>query len=372
MKIFHLITSLKIGGAESALCNFLEYDINPSYKHFVVCFYSGPNVIRLKNLKIPTYHLTGIISSYDPIAIYKLVKLILKLKPDVIHAALWSATIIGRVIGKILNIPVICDIHGDCKHHGIFRNTLDKLTISFPKQFIAVSNSVERSFKNTFKLDQSKITVIENGIDQKKLFAKTLTKKLHRQDFGFSEKDFIIGSVGRLEKIKSYDVLIKAFSNFLQINQKNAAHIHLCLVGNGPEKNQLEKLAKELNISENILFTGFKIDSYKFYQLFDCFALSSQSEGLSIAVLEALCFGLPIVTTHNSNSHDVITNGENGFIIPLNDTKLLASMFDYLYNNPILRLKFSAKNKNLVKSRFHIDTTVAKYHDIYDKLFKKA
>jgi L-malate glycosyltransferase len=360
MKIFHLITSLKIGGAESALCNFLEYEQNSNYEHHVAYFYGGKNVERLQNLKIPVYKMTGIFFLYDPVSIYRLIKLIKKIKPDVIHAALWSSTIIGRIVGKILGIPVICDIHGNCKHHGKFRNFLDKITLSIPQKCVAVSKTINKSFVETLKISPAKICVIENGINPKEFASKKTSKK----NLKFDENDFIVGSIGRFEKIKSYDVLIKAFALF----SANKQNVKLCLVGDGTEKIYLEQLARSQQIKDKVVFTGLRTDAHTFYSIFDCFVLSSASEGLSIALLEALSFGLPIVTTHINTTHDVIENGKHGFIVPVNDPKEMAHALEHLYNNNELRQSMNVTNKRLVKEKFHIKRTVSKYHKLYDEI----
>ena len=379
MKILHLITSLKIGGAESALCNFLEYNNptlptslklrrtrklritgkNATYSHYVAFFHSGPNLQRINKLHIPTHQISGVISVYNPIALLRLIKVIKKIKPDIIHAALWSSTIIARIIGKLLGIPVICDIHGDCEHHGTFRNFLDKITLRLCSQFVAVSESTKESFVKTLHANPKNIIVIENGINIESLHKKSFTQPLERKDFGLSESDFVVGSVGRLAEIKRYDVLLKAL--------KPTKNIKLVLVGDGPERKQLEDLATKLGINDHVLFVGFRTDAYKFYPLFDCFALSSDSEGMSIALLEALSFGIPLISTSKTKKHDVIIHGKNGFLVPVNSPKKLSNAIQMLHFDKSLRYKMGKNNSKLAKNTYHIKNVVNKYHTIYEK-----
>ena len=376
MKIAHIITSLKTGGAETTLCNLLEYWYNnknlTDNQHLVIYFYNGPNVSRIKKLGIPIFQIKGFFSPYDPLAFYKLRRLITKIKPDLIHSALRSANIISRLclLTFTKKIPLICDLHDHHKYHGFIRNLLEKVTISIPTKIIAVSYEIQKSFTKTFKVS-SRISVIQNGIDAKKLREKASLNPLTRKDCGFSENDFIIGTVGRLNSIKRYDILIKAFALFSK-NRSNQKQINpkLCLIGNGPEKSSLEKLVNKLNIKELVLFAGEQKDVYKFYPLFDCFALSSPSEGLSIALLEALSFGLPIITTNATDKHDVITNGINGILVRINNEIDLAKAIENLYNNKLLISSMKIANLALAKSKFNIATTAKQYEHIYKQIYK--
>ena len=389
MKIFHVITSLKIGGAESALFNFLQKSINDKNKHIIAYFYPGPNLEKIKNLGFKTYHIKGLFWKYDLFA-YKMLKTIIKKhKPDIVHSSLWSANLFSKLITKSLDIPIVCDLHSNFLYDGKIRRLIEKLTLFKANKYIAVSNSVKEGFLSSFKKEanklESKIIVIPNAIDTNidKQHEQTITRK----DIGFDSSDFLVGAVGRLEKIKSYDLLIKSFSTVCnKIKKINALSKHnmnyirpikLCIVGEGSQKKNLVRLVKHLNLKKNILFTGERKDIYNIYPLFDCLAISSKSEGLSIALLEALTFGLPIISTSNSEEtfnvkeqHDVLTNKINGLIVPSQDQKKLAIAIEKLYLNHDLCTKMKISNKQLVKNQFSIDELIIKYNSVYESLVK--
>lgn len=384
MKILHIITSLKIGGAESSLCNLLTRCSKDL--HLVVFFHDGPNRNRLNDLEIKTYHIQGLVSCYDPLAIFRLNKIIKMEKPDIIHTALWSSNIIGRLLGKFYNIPVVSDIHGDINDTGKFRRFTEIITAPLASKIVSVSNSVAQEFnkaaleildKREFVQLQPKHTIIFNGIDKTHIIEKALTNKLYRFEIGLKEKDFVIGAIGRLEKIKAYEILIKAFKELINICKKqndSIENIKLIIVGDGSQRNYLERLSANLNLENNISFLGFKTDAYKFYPLFDCFAISSISEGLSIALLEAMSFGLPIITTiKNSNDfHDVIRPGINGFLINSGDYVHFGEKLHFLYKNPQIRVSMSQKNIKLVEEKFPISNQIYQYSDIYQEILKKS
>jgi len=403
LKVLHLITSLKIGGAESALYNLLfNLKEDKNIKNYVIYFYDGSNVDKIKKLGIDTYKVNGIFCKYDPFFYFKLKKIIKKINPDIIHSALWAANIFARIIGNKLKIPVICDLHSNFLHDGKLRIFLEKLFLNFPAYYIAVSNTAKDGFQKIIKnhknknLIKSKLNIIPNGIDYKNIIKKAEQISFDKEKLGFIQNTFVFGAVGRLEPIKSYDLLIKAFAIFLKqcsfkwipqthhelkaktpfdkfsANACERAHdIKLILVGDGSQKSKLEELAKDLGIFHKIFFAGEQTEVLKFYKIFDCFVLSSQSEGLSISLLEALCFGLPIITTHRYEKHDVLTDYENGFIVPANNASKLAQAMQNIYYNSALREKIKINNLNLVKFKFDIDNTVDLYKKIYINIFDK-
>ncbi len=373
MKILHIISSLKIGGAEHALCNLLQGMKQHGWQHHVAYFHDGPCKKIIQSLNIPTYHITGLIHRYDPYAYIRLKKLVQTIQPDVLHSSLWVANIVGRLLGKSCNIPVVCDLHGNCGHEGALRTYLNRLTAHIPYRTIAVSESVKASFcndvissiSNPLKRNAAleSLVVINNGIDADHLRAQALKKPLTRKEFGIPKDAFVIGSVGRFEPIKSYKLLIQSLA-LLKHKHPGNCHVALFLIGDGSEYTMLKKLSADLGITDNVIFTGARNDAYRFYPLFDCFALSSQSEGLSLALLEALSFGLPIVTTHNSLQHDVIAHEVNGLLTPPNNPQALMESLDRLYTTPRDRERMRQANNRLVDTNFNSKYMVEQYTQV--------
>lgn len=371
MNVLHLITSLKVGGAERALCNLLEVLSVRDMKHHVAYFYDGPCRQTLEALSIPCYQIQGVASCYDPVAIIRLCKVIRALKPDVIHTSLWSANIIGRILGSMMSIPVISDLHGNCNDEGRFRNIFDRATAHLTYRTVAVAQTVQESYQKTIissirqkkrqEQTKSRLIVIHNGIDVRALehFAQPNHQKL-----SLPPTSFVIGSVGRLEPIKSYDLLIRAFHKAFRELTKTY-DVCLVLIGDGSEMSKLKHMASNLGLDKQVMFTGFEANPYPYYQLFDCFALSSQSEGLSIALLEAMAFGLPIITTHGDQHHDVITDQINGILVPVNNIELYAQAILKLYKNPSLRRAQGERNRCLVRDKFSISSVGSAYEGLF-------
>lgn len=418
--VLHFITGLKVGGAEMALYNMLEYERKNSTsvgtvfdavtkepskpRHVVVYFREGPIVEKIRSLGVPVYRVKGLLPSesfrfsvYDPISFYRLVKLVKNLRPNVIHSSLWSANIMSRFLTLFYKVPLICDLHGDCRYYGRLRNFLSKITLKIlkkriPHYFVAVSESVKASFLEIVAGDEyaQRVVVIKNGIDSdglRRLACKDpfgcgsdrswpQVKSFHNH----SDLGFVIGTVGRLHPVKNYGLLMSAFARLVREVKDEKLPVggiipHLMFVGDGPERGFLEQRSQDLGISDRVIFTGEQSKTYRYYPLFDCFVLSSHTEGLSIALLEALSFGLPIVTTVGTGSfvgdkmtHDVVTNGVNGFLVPSGDEKKLCAALKKIYANKILRASMKSKNISLATNKFHIKNVVENYSSLYKKV----
>lgn len=365
MKIFHLITSLKIGGAESALVNFLRAANNNPHQHLVAYFHPGPHIKTLTNMGVATYHIKGVISYADPLALWRLMRLIKQTKPDLIHSALWSANIIGRLLATYFRLPLICDIHGNSYDEGRMRNWFDRATVRAASHLVAVSSSTRDAYEQNILATKKiagntpSLVTINNGIDHNTVRSQAQANKLTRASFGLSDYDFVVGALGRLEPIKSYDLLLKACA------QITCRTLKVIIVGGGSQEQYLKNLCHTLGIADQVRFTGYRTDAVSFYPLFDCFVLSSQSEGLSIALLEALCFGLPIVTTNTTPTHDVIKHNIHGLIVPPNDAPALARALKILIENKNKHLSMHDACISLVEKDFSLTSTVAAYHNLY-------
>ncbi len=366
MKILHVITSLKIGGAESALANFLSATINDGNIHYVVYFYSGPNREKIENLGIKTFQINGLFTKYDIFAYLKLKKIIKKISPDLIHSSLWLANFYSKFIASSLKIPIICDLHSNFLHDGRIRIFLEKLNLLKADKYVAVSNNVKNGFLKCFQSQAEKltgkITVIENGIDINLI--KSKSQDIDKSSLGFGEQDFVFGAVGRLESIKSYDLLIRAFG----LLKKDTNDIKLCFVGSGSQEIFLKELVNSLGLSKKIIFMGNQTNPYSFYKFFDCFVISSKSEGLSIALLEAMAFGLPIISTKYSDRHDILENNINGLLVEPGNLLALKNAMQKIYEDKGLRVLMGKNNIELIEKRYSIEHVVNSYNKLYQKL----
>ena len=175
-------------------------------------------------------------------------------------------------------------------------------------------------------------------------------------------KENIILYVARLDKNKAQDTLLKAFS---KIDNKDWK---LVLVGDGNKRKEYEQLANKLNIIDSVIFTGKINNPEYYYNRAKIFAFTSKSEGFPNALIEALSFGLPCVSTNcPSGPSELIDDGNNGFLIPVGDSKALQNKLNLLIEDDKLRNNLS-KKANLKGKEFHIDNVCLKWERLISKL----
>ena len=196
-----------------------------------------------------------------------------------------------------------------------FRDLIDKYTLPFADRIITVNEDVYESIiARCKKHSRLPFSIIHNGIDEKQIQCSSdATHPSQRQEFGLNDDHFVIGAVGRWIAIKRYSLLIRQFA----IVYQKYPHVRLFLIGYGTEESNLRALADSCGCSEAINFIVHQ-QAFGYFPLFNCFVLPSLTEGLSIALLEAMSFGLPCLVTHDAHKHPVIKSGYNGLLASLN------------------------------------------------------
>ena len=265
-----------------------------------------------------------------------------KAKYDAIIA--WSgvpAGFIAMTLSFIFRIPYIVLLRGaDVPFYDKRWAKLDKFVFRFLSPYIwknsllTIANSQslrELAYKTSRK---KKIDLIYNGID--------LERYTNKSDIKISPKQII--AVGRLSKIKGFDLLIQAVAAIKTPCQ-------LVIAGDGPEKENLENLAKMLGIEKKVIFTGRleKQQLIHFYQESSIFCMSSYNEGMSNAMLEAIACGLPVVTTQVGGAAELVKG--NGVIVPCGDSFALQSALETLLTDS-QRLKQCSERSLQIASEF--------------------
>lgn len=258
--------------------------------------------------------------------LFPLVDYLKKESPDVLLAAMWPLTVVAPLAAKIAGFKgqVIVSEHSPLSlaysRKGSFHELIMRISqrIFYPMadSVVAVSSGVSRDLSALSGIDLSRFTVIHNpaargGVDfsvQRPVLLKSVSRPL-------------VLSVGSLKKVKRHDLLIEAFS-------KLPADLDatLVIVGDGPERPNLIRLAEKLNIADKVLFPGFIENPGPWYAHADVFALSSEYEGFGNVLVEALEYGLPIVSTDCPfGPSEILGGGKYGILVECNDSDALST-----------------------------------------------
>jgi len=274
-----------------------------------------------------------------------------------------DAAILGALIGKK---PLIYTAHG----LPIFTRMIDRIEDSvatcFTDYMIAVSDEIEACLRKWIVCPRARFETIINGIDTKRFKPITdysLKENLLRK-YSLPTNAFLFGSVGRLEKIKNYEMLVRSAKI---VFEKIPDRSYLVLVGDGTQQFNLQQLARQLGIDSRVIFLGMQQSIHEILPLFDCFTLSSLTEGTSISLLESQSCGIPAVVTNVGGNGFVVRHGENGYLCAVNDDEKMAN-----YIISILKSKTNAKMmgnmaRKMVDELFSIEIMTNKYIEIYAK-----
>jgi glycosyltransferase involved in cell wall biosynthesis len=366
--VLHITSSLLTGGAEKLLAELLiNFKIHPKnqFEHQVIYFQSGALKNQIKNAGFKTYHVTGFFWYYDLICFFKLYKLIKKIKPNVIHSMLWSANFYTRIIGKLLNIPVICAIHshhnsGNYHYDNYLKLKLDQLTLNLASHIITVSPSIKKKLTGQqYQIPTSKISTIHNGITLLSCSSNIAKQKAII---------FTIGHVGRLVPVKNQALLIHA----LKIVSTQIPNFKTIIIGSGILELKLKQLVCDLDLDSKIDFIKTN-QTHQYYPRLDCFVLPSHQEGQSMALLEAMSFGVtPIITSiSNQKKHEIIKHLQNGLICQANAEDLAQAIIKLGQNNK-LNQKLGAAAYQTIATKFNLHHTATLYLKTYQKIHLKT
>ncbi|MHC1755223.1 MAG: glycosyltransferase [Methanosarcina sp.] len=253
---------------------------------------------------------------------------------------------LGIWISRKFNLQNILSIYGGdiydpsksySPHKKWYLKKVVKWVLSNSRYVVAESSNIKDNALKHYNIEKD-INIIPLA------YEPVIFEKINRKNLGLYENIFYTISIGRLVKRKGFEFLIKAIKN-------TPDNVHALIIGEGPEKDNLVNLAKELNISDRIHFLGFvsEIEKFQYLQNSDIYVLSSLHEGFGIVLQEAMQVGLPIISTNNGGQVDFIKEGKNGYLVRFGDVEALASMINKFEQDDQLKVNFSEYNKGEVK-----------------------
>jgi len=249
------------------------------------------------------------------------------------------------------------DIYDPSKWYSPHRNPLLKLVVRSvlrkANRHTAISRDIETRTRDIYGFDRT-IDVISLGITEPMFEPRT------RQDLGLQGDVTYLVSVGRIVRRKDYPSLLAA------LKKVERDDVHLLLLGDGPERSNLEALSKQLGIAERVQFRGFVSEEEK-YQLLaaaDVFVLTSLHEGFGLVYLEAMHCGLPIIASRTGGQIDFLTEGETGYLAQTGDAESLASALRRMLAKPEIRAAMGERNRELVKS-YYASATAGRYEQLF-------
>jgi len=293
-----------------------------------------------------------------------------KFRPQIIHAH--TATpdgYLGLNLKLKYNLPLVCSLRGSDIHTYPYTNKLVyRLTsrvISHADQILSVSNALRLSAE---KIDKPKrqIEVIYNGCEIPDSVKNDGGRGELRTQLGISESDFAILFVGSIERDKGIYELI---NSFISLSAKYT-HLHLILVGDGPDRQAVQNILTSGGTNRNVHVLGKRShqEVFQWLKASDLFVLPTYNEGLPNALLEAMACGLPVIATKVGGIPEVVKDGENGILIEAKDVNVLYQAINKILTNTDAAKKMGKTAHALIEQEFSWQNNVQKMIKIYNKL----
>lgn len=301
----------------------------------------------------------------------QLVQLMQKEKFDIVHCNTPVGGVYGRLAAKHCGVKkVIYQVHGFHFYKGAPKKNwlvfypIEKFWAHITDCLITINKEDFETAQNFHLKGNGKVLYVPGvGIDTAHFAKLEFDKDTYFNDLGVSKEDKLLLSVGRLDANKNNATLIKA----LALLQEEKYHLLIC--GEGVQKNELQALAEELKVSQQVHFLGNRTDLVQLYQLVDIFVMASYREGLSRSIMEAMASGLPCVVSKIRGNVDLIQEGKGGYLVPPTSAQEFAEKIKLLLESDSLKKETSEFNRAYVQ-QFEVQKVVAKMTEIYKDFTK--
>lgn len=382
IRVLHPITRLIIGGAQEntmLTAQLLDKD------EWDVTVISGPQTgsegslietVRARDiaLVIDDSLVREVNPLQDLLAVLRLWRLIKREGYTIVHTHSSKAGIVGRWAAKLAGAPVIVHtVHGWGHHerqHGLVRAyyiLLEKLTLPITDKLIAVtSKDIQKGLRDGIGTPEDYV-VIRSGIELDRFGHPQVSRQTTRAAWGIPAAAPLIGTVTRLSPQKAPLDFVRAAA---QVAQTHPAAWFM-MVGDGPLRGEVEKLARELGIAERLILTGLRRDVPELLAAFDIFALSSLWEGLPRVIPQAMATSLPVVATACDGSAEAVEEGTTGFLVPPGEPAHLAQRLNQLLADPDLASQMG--EAGLARAvEFDVQQMVAQISELYRELLQQS
>ncbi len=360
-RIAFCITDLDAGGAERALVQIVTRLDRGRFEPFVFCLSGEGELARpLREAGIAVVCL-GARKRHGLSVVWRLSRLLSKLRPTILQTFLFHANIAGRLAGKAARVPIIVSGIRVAEKRGSLRLWIDRATDWMVSRHVCVSQDVAAFSASRGGLPIGKIQVIPNGVDAS-VFADAAPANL--EHLGIPPGSRTLLFVGRLDPQKGPFVLMAAARELLPRHND----LQVLLVGDGPLAENLQKWIAKENLSDRIHLAGRRNDVPSLMRAAEIFVLPSLWEGLPNVVLEAMAAGIPVVASRVEGVSDLLVDDRTGLIVAPNSAPDLVEAIGRLLNDPQHSHQMGHSAQHFVHTEFAWDEVVAKYTALYREL----
>jgi glycosyltransferase involved in cell wall biosynthesis len=357
-RIVIVINDFLVGGAQRLILSQLAYADHLEFEYHVITLFEFSHRKDLYAL-IPSHipvHRIGMHGGYDGAGWLRLYQTIKKVGPEVVFSHLFFANAAMRLYRLMFQYKIYTVEHNTYTNKKIWQVWIDRILAPLTTKIIAVSSAVRAFTIRQQWLLGSECVVIQNGIDLKPIeaYSASTSKTQARVELNLPLEATVFLSVGRLTTQKNHALLLDALAK--------AGHDAVAIfAGEGELLKELEAQAVHLKISHMVRFVGSVENIYTYYRAADFLISVSLIEGMSMAYLEAMAFGLPIIATKTGGTEEIIAPGENGILIQNYTTQAVCDALADAQGMSYSELSAHALEKS---KNFSIEKTIRAYEEL--------
>lgn len=295
----------------------------------------------------------------------RLIRLVITLKPMIVHSYLPLATFMGALAGRLCRVPLVITSRRSLGKYQERYQTLrffDLLANRLSHYVTVNSRSVWNDVIIRDNVDPKKLVLIYNGVDHSKFEVPPEVRVKLRKKTGFTHSHKVVTVVANLIPYKGHAELLDAAAAV--IDQMPSSRFWLVGRDRGMQK-YLKQKARELDILNRVIFAGERSDIPSILAASDILVLPSHEEGFSNVILEAMAAGLPLVATRVGGTQEAVLDGVTGWLVPPNKPKELATKIVDLLNNPKKAREWGERGKERVKKEFGIEKMLEEHLELY-------
>ncbi|MEC9441419.1 MAG: glycosyltransferase family 4 protein [Myxococcota bacterium] len=366
LKVLHVLPWITHGGVEKRRLELIQ-KLDPARfeQRFLTSRADGAVADALASANIPVTVIDGPWSILNLDAINAVQSYAAEWKPDIIHGAVFEGCVMAALGGYLAGVPhrIIEETAGS-PHRSWRGDLLLSGVAAIATHCVGISPYTAQFLQDRSQVPASKVSVIVNGTP----FPEELGedgKRASRARFGIPEDALVIGCLGRMfDSIKRFSDLLAAMT----ILEHPERPIYLLLGGDGPDLEKLRAKARELGVSERVIFAGFHGDVAPLYACMDIFALASVFEGFGLVLAEAMSVSLPVVATRVGAIPFIVEDGASGLLVPHSSPKALAASLQRLIDAPELRISLGRTGRERARRDFSSERYAGDVERLYTDL----
>lgn len=354
----HLIYRFQEGGAERVVWNIAAGLRGSTIESSICSTVPASSLKALLDRDIPLFELRRRPGN-DPSFVWQLYRLLRRQRPHILQTHSWGTLCEGLIAGRMARVPIIIHLEHGTLQTKNYQRRVQRWAWPRADRLLAVCSQLGDRMANTVAVPRRSIQTIRNGVNVQRFQGQHRDEA--RTRLGLPADALIVGTVGRLADVKDHATLLDA----LQLLTTDRIPVLGVIAGDGPLKSSLASSIVARGLQDRVRLLGYRADVETVLAALDIFVLSSQSEGLPMAILEAMASGLPVVSTRVGGVEEVLEEGRTGLLVEPRSPDALAKAIAHLAGDRQRRERMGSAGRERARREFSLEAMVADYERLY-------